>query len=146
MEMKVMDMKNSKTVLQVAGIIDFVFGIPGVLLGVLGIVGAVALTNVPDISEEAAGLGAAIMGGGSALIILASLLAVVEGIITFRAVKDPMKIMPVWVLAVISLGLSVVGISVSLFGGICGLSDVISLALNGFVFYAANSVKVTVGK
>ncbi len=146
MEIKAMEMKNSRTVLQVAGVIDFVFGIPGVLLGILGIAGAAAIANIPELSEEAAGVSAALMGGGSVLIILASMVAVIEGILTLRAVKDPTKIMPVWVLALIYLGFSVIGMVYALSMSSVGTTDVVRLALNAFVFYAANSMKVAVGK
>lgn len=141
-----MEMNNSKTVLKVAGIMDFVAGIPYLLLGALGIAGVKAVTQITETTSVLGNIGSALVTGGSAVVIIAGLICVIEGLLAFWAVKDPTKVMPVWYISAISLAMTAVGVVIAMVHGSADTGDMIGLALNGLVFYAANSMKVAVGK
>ena len=66
-----------------------------------------------------------------------------------RAAKDPTKIMPVWVLSIVSLVLNILALGSSIFGGVAPadlLRSVLALAVSGLMFWAANNIKTAVGK
>jgi hypothetical protein len=71
------------------------------------------------------------------------------GLLGLRASNDASKIMPVWVLSLISLVGQVVGFIMGIVQGTAMnglLSSLVSLALAGLMFWAANNVKAEAGK
>jgi hypothetical protein len=76
--------------------------------------------------------------------IFSGVLSIVEGILGIRAANDMNKIMPVWILSIISLIGSVVTIIFSITQGTFGSnvwSYLLSLAASGAMFWIANNIK-----
>ena len=139
-----MTMDSSKSILNVASIFGFIYGIPMMIIGILGLTGTSIASQVPEITSEladAAPAVAAVAVIASAACLISGLLTIVEGILTRRAAKDPAKVMPVWVLSLVLLVMHGIAVVQNAMAGTLGISTILSLALTGVVFYAANFMK-----
>ena len=139
-----MTMDSSRSILNVAAVIDFITGIPMMLIGILGLTGTSIASQVPEIANEladAAPAVAAVAVVASAVCLISGLLTVVEGILNRRAAKDPAKVMPVWVISLVLLVMHGITAVQNAMAGMLGISTILSLALTGVVFYAANYMK-----
>ena len=139
-----MTMESSKSILNVASILDFICGIPMMILGILGLTGTSVVSQIPEITSEladAAPAVAAVAVIASAACLISGLLTIVEGVLTRRAAKDPAKVMPVWVISLVLLVMHGITVVQNAMAGTLGISTILSLALTGIVFYAANFMK-----
>ena len=139
-----MTMDSSKSILNIASILDFISGIPMMIIGILGLTGTSIASQVPEITSEladAAPAVAAVAVIASAACLISGLLTIVEGILTRRAAKDPAKVMPVWVISLVLLVMHGITVVQNAMAGTLGISTILSVVLTGIVFYAANFMK-----
>ncbi|MDO4538590.1 MAG: hypothetical protein Q4B54_10550 [Coriobacteriales bacterium] len=155
-----MNRSGSQKFLLVVSIINIVFGALAVIMGLLAMTGGAVIgaVNTPEVTSafDEAGMAqstaAALVMGGSMLIIITSVIDIVIGILGVRAANDNQKIMPVWVLCLIDLVLTIIGVIVSLVqngslgSGSSMLSNILSIAMTVLMFYAANNIKREAGK
>ena len=139
-----MTMESSKKILNVASILDFISGVPMLIIGILGLTGTSLVSQMPEVTSEladAAPAVAAVAVIASVACLIGGLLTLVEGILTRRAAKDPAKVMPVWVISLVLLVMHGITVVQNAMAGTLGISTILSLALTGVVFYAANFMK-----
>ena len=142
--------------IKVLSILAIIFGILGILVGILAVAGGALIAGDPEasadiaqstgISPANAGLAASL---GGVVIIISAGLEVLMGILGLGAAKDNQKIMPVWVLALISLIMSVVSVITNVLGGVEAsqmFSLVTGLVIPALFFWFANTVKKEAGK
>lgn len=145
---------QSQTILFVVSIIDIVFGVIAIVAAFLSFVGVAAVGAATASNELAAsGVTAADAGVASAAIgilgiiaLLGGVLSVVEGVLGIRAANDNQKIMPVWILAIISLAMTIFSCISSIVQGSFSFSMIVSLALAGVMFWVANNIKQEAGR
>lgn len=83
------------------------------------------------------------------ILIVAAAVSILEGVLGIRAAKDASKIMPVWILAIIGLVGAVITIIVSIANGSFAanaVSNIITLVIDGLMFWIANNIKTEAGK
>ena len=137
-----MTMDNSRRVLNIAALFDFISGVLLTALGICGFALAFTALNTPDLAYKMSSFGgSSVIIGSCALLVLTGGLAIVEGFLALRAVKDPSRIMPVWVLSIVTLVLHVVSLIIDFAAGSFGLYNVFGVMIASMVFAAANSMK-----
>lgn len=148
---------SSQKGLRIISIIEIVFSIIVIIIGIVGLMGGAAIgaadpSSVADVTAQT-GLTQAEVGGiaagGSLIIILAGALSIVGSIFGLRASNDNQKIMPAWVLSIVSLAFACVNIVTTavqgqLAGNIGSLAA--SLGLSLCVFILCNNIKAEAGK
>lgn len=141
---------------KVLSILAIIFGILAILVGILAVAGGALIAGDPEasadiaqstgISPANAGLAASL---GGVVIMIAAGLEVLMGILGLGAAKDNQRIMPVWVLALISLIMSVVSVIMNVLNGVEAsqmFSLVTGLVISALFFWFANTVKKEAGK
>ena len=141
-----MSLDSSRRVLNTAAIFDLVSSIPLMLLGLFGFGLVRAAVKSPQIMEYLSSLGdSSFVAGGSAFLLLLGVLAVVESILAFRAVKDPTKIKPAWTLALITFVLDAGNVVFCTLTDSLSIHAVLGLMIGVLVFSAANTLKEDMG-
>ena len=152
-----MERSGSQKFLLVISIINIVFAVLGILGGILGIMGGALFgaANPQDVSSSLSGTGltqgeaSGVVVGLFLVVLLASVIELVVGILGERAANDNQKVMPVWVLAIIDVILYVIGLIAVIVNGTFssnGLSSILSLAFALLLFWVANNIKKQAGK
>ena len=147
---------GSQKVLFVLSIINIVIAVLGILAAYLTITRGAMLSGV-DLGDATAplknlginqGEGGAFVSIMGIVILLASVLELVTGVLGIRAANDSQKIMPVWVLAIIGIIISFVGaIIVVVSGELANNTSLIaSLIMGALMLWIANNIKVQAGK
>ena len=142
--------------IKVMSILAIVFGVFGILVGFVLITGGAMIAGDPAASariDQQTGLSAGsvtFVATMTGIIMLVSAgLEVVLGILGLGASRDNQKIMPVWVLALISLIAAVVGFIMNIING-AGMTNILPLLVNlvipALFFYFANTVKREAGR
>ena len=83
------------------------------------------------------------------ILIVAAAVSILEGVLGIRAANDASKIMPVWILAIIGLVGAVITIIASIANGSFAanaVSNIITLVIDGLMFWIANNIKTEAGK
>ncbi len=148
-----MNRSGSQKALLIIAIINIVFGaftlIAGLMTGALG-VGVGVLSSSDIASAGVTGNQQAAVTAGFSLLgivgILDGILTLVEGILGLRAANDNQKIMPVWILAIVSLVISALNLLTSLFSGKFSLSLLLSVVVAALMFWIANNIKQEAGR
>jgi len=152
-----MQRSGSQKVLLVLSILNIIGAVLALLGGLAMMMGG-ALIGAVDSSEAAAALaGSGVSQGelgvvaalGGFLVIFAGVIELVMGILGVRAANDNQKIMPVWVLSIISLILNAVGFIACIVNGSFGTQGatyIISLILAALMMWIANNIKQEAGK
>ena len=153
-----MERSGSQKFLLFISILDIIMGIliliGAIMLIVVG-VGAGAVSADPAVLQELEVTATDAAQAGAALDIvgiftlLSGALCLLQGILGVRAANDNQKVMPVWVLAIIGLIGSVIGLIVAITDGSLGAGDtsmVGSLAGSALMFWIANNIKKQAGK
>lgn len=140
-----MKMTFSRQFLDVAGILDFIVGILALILSIIVSGAGIVIINEPELAAEMPSA----FGSYTVLIIgvviaAVSLFAIFSGCLERAAAKDPSKIMPAWVLSILSVmvgtgsliydlvkNVSITDLSSTLFG----------LIFSILVLIAANNIK-----
>ena len=151
--MKLNDLQRMLKVLSILTIAGGVLSILGALVlaaGGAAIVNGAANAELAELTAETGVDQLTITGIAVVTSVIAAIAGAVDlvcGILGLRAAKDPSKIKPVWVLAIISLAFGVInaigtlgtGISASNIGAAIG-----SVVFAGLLFWVANSIKTQV--
>ncbi len=136
-----MSVESSKSVLKIVGIICIVLGVMGILGAILLLGGGGLAVAVSGGDEELAAGGAIALAGG-VVALLASIVRILEGFFSVKAAKDSSKIMPAWIFAVIGVVSHVISLLANLQSGFSGiLNSITGLAFSALVFIAANTIK-----
>ena len=148
-----MNRSGSQKVLLVISVINIVLGSLAMLLALMsGISGTIVSVATPETLMQ---IGAstsdqtAAANGFNAITFIAvvgGIIALVEGILGFRAAYDNQMIMPVWILAIAGIVFAVVSIIVSIVLGGFQVSSLFSLAGPCLMFWIANNIKRQAGK
>ena len=150
-----MQRSGSQKFLLVISIIDIVVGAFALIGAILLIMGGGMVAADPTVLADS-GLTAdeaGIASGAFSFLGLVSLftgaIGLLEGILGIRAANDNQKIMPVWVLSLIGLIGSVVGVVMSIANGSIGAQAVNLIAMlagSALMFWVANNIKRQAGK
>ncbi|MBE6473150.1 MAG: hypothetical protein E7Z99_06180 [Coriobacteriaceae bacterium] len=152
-----MQRSGSQKVLLVLSIIDIIGAALMLLAGLAVMLGGAAIGAVDPMEASAAlegtgvtqGQAGMLVGIGGFFIIIGGAVELIMGILGIRAANDNQKIMPVWVLAIISLIFSVIGLISAIAGGTFatqGASAIVSLIIAGLMMWIANNIKQEAGK
>ena len=152
-----MERSESQKIVRVLSIIDIVAAVLYMIMGIMVIAGGAlmlgASTGAAGAEVIAEGLTTADVGGMASFagigVFVAGAVELAVGLLGLRASNDASKIMPVWVLSLISLVGQVVGFIMGIVQGTAMnglLSSIVSLALAALMFWAANNVKAEAGK
>ena len=140
-----MEMTFSRQFRDVAGILDFIVGILALILSIIVSGAGIVIINEPELAAELPSA----FGSYTVLIIgiviaAVSLFAIFSGCLERAAAKDPSKIMPAWVLSILSV---VVGTGSLIYDLVKNVSITdLSSTLFGLIFsilvlIAANNIK-----
>ena len=147
-----MNRSGSQKVLLVVSIIEIVFGVLTFIVGLMATLAGGALNGaMGGTPEEVAAVGILSTATSvfAVVLIVGAVLSVLEGILGVRAANDASKIMPVWILAIIALVSAVISLIMTIANGsfaVNGLNNIITLVLDGLMFWVANNIKVEAGK
>ena len=148
-----MERSGSQKALLVISILIIIGGAIAILFAIMtgvagGMVGAASSAQLAEAGVDSSMQ--AVATGGLTIITIVSVvsgaISLIEGILGIRAANDNQKIMPVWVLAIIGLAFSVIGIIMSIVNGGFQASSLVGLALSGLMFWIANNIKTEAGK
>ena len=153
-----MQRSGSQKVLLVLSILNIIAAVIMLLGGALMMMGGALFGAVPasEAASALAGTGVtqgqagALAGIAGFVILFAGVIELILGILGVRAANDNQKIMPVWVLAIISLILNLGGLISTVangtFSGSTGASYIVSLILAILMMWIANNIKKEAGK
>lgn len=145
-----MEMTLSRKVLNIAGILDYIAGGFTFLLGaVIAGAGVLAMNNPEFAQDMPTDLGVfTVLIIGIALA-AGALLTMIYAHLERAAAKNPAKIMPVWVLSILSAALSVGSLISSLVQHVAFAdmrASLVSLAFSILMLIIANNIKKEAGK
>ena len=145
-----MEMTLSRKFLNVAGILEYIFGALSLILAVVIAGAGIYVIQKPNLAlalpRDFGDYTLLIVG---IALIASSVFSIVYGHLERAAAKDPAKIMPVWVLSLLSVVLDAVGIVLSLSQGaaITALAThFVGLAISILVLAAANNIRKETGR
>ncbi len=75
------------------------------------------------------------------VLIIACIFEIIVGILGLRAAKDASKVMPVFVLSIISLVIGVISLIMGITGGSFKASDLTSVVGSALMVFCANNVR-----
>ena len=140
-----MEMTFSRQFLDVAGILDFIVGILALILSIIVSGAGRVIINEPELAEELhSAFGSYTILILGIVIAAVSLFAIFSGCLERAAAKDPAKIMPAWVLSILSV---VVGTGSLIYDFVKNVSitdltsTLIGLIFSIMVLIAANNIK-----
>ena len=136
-------MSGSQKFINVIGILDIIFGALGLVLGIISLIGLGSASAAAAIAQ--AGLEVAVASsmlyGALIVLLISSLFDLILGILCVRAARDATKIGPVFVVAVIDMILTAVGIILGIVTKSFSWTSLFSLILPALVLYAANNIR-----
>jgi membrane associated rhomboid family serine protease len=150
LEDKKMEMTFSRKFLNIAGILDYIMGSLTLLLGILVTGAGIYVIKTPELLQEMPsyfGDYTVIIFG--AILAVSAILSLVYAHLERAAAKDPTKIMPVWVLSILSVAMSVGSIICNLVQHVAIAdmgSSLVGLAISILMLFVANNIKKEAGK
>ena len=138
-----MSLETSKKVLKVSGILGIIFGALSLIAGIMVFAtgGAIAANLDVTVNENAAAVAGISIAGGI-MMILAGIVALLEGVFSLRGAKNSSKIMPAWVFAILGIVSGAINLISNFGNGASAIaSSVVSLLISVLVFVAANTIK-----
>ena len=134
-----MTVKISKSILNVFGLIDIIYGVFEIIFSILAFADGGLLASGQVAAEEGVTGPMVILVG--VVFLLLGAFSLVEGILSRRAAKDPSKAKPAFVFAIISLVLAAVGLVNTLTGSGSPVSAIVSVVINVLLVVAANTLR-----
>ena len=133
---------GSQLYLKIISILNLIGGAFYILIGIIGFFGKGFVSN-EELIEKAGGDTSAPAAVNVFLIVLIviGLLSLIIGILGIRAANDPSKIGPVFTLAVVSLGISVINLFVGIFGGNFSIHSLIECIPPALMTWCTSNVK-----
>lgn len=152
-----MQRSASQKVLLVISIIDIIGAALMLLAGLAFMLGGAVIGAIDptEASEALSGTGVTqgqigiFVGVGGFVIIMAGVIELVLGILGVRAANDNQKIMPVWIVSIISLAFGIIGLIAIIAGGAFatqGVSGIVSLIISALMLWVANNIKKEAGR
>ena len=137
-----MSVQTSKSMLKVFGILDVIFGVLLVIFSALAFTGGGLMASgaVPMDQAEAGVSSTLVFVAGGAMLVLGGF-SLASGILSRRAAKDPSKAQPAFVFAIIGLVSAALNLILALTGGGSPISAIVSVAINGLLVVAANTLR-----
>ncbi len=141
-----MNLKTSKRVLKVTGVIMIIGAILNLLIGSLGLAGGIYAANAPVIqADETLALGTGVILIVSLATLICGIFYIIEGIVTAKAAKNSKFGTAAWVFAILGI-LATIGRVVTSFtnDGITGATvfvAVIAVGISLTILVAANTVR-----
>ena len=134
-------MSGSQKYIKIIGILNIIGGALFVLFGILGFLGK-GLVGNEALIEEAGDSSAPMIANIFLIFMIASgIFSLIIGILGVRAANDPSKIGPVFILAIISLAISVISLVGGIFGGNFSVYSLIECVPPALMTWCANNVK-----
>ena len=133
---------GSQKYIKIVSILNIIGGAFYILIAILGFLGK-GVVGDEALIKEAGGDSTAPAAVNVFLIVLIviGLLSLIIGILGIRAANDPSKIGPVFTLAVVSLGISVINLFVGIIGGNFSVHSLIECIPPALMTWCANNVK-----
>ena len=142
-------MTGSQKVIKVVSILVIIVAILSILLGLAscvgGFAGVAASSGVSESEQETLALGAGVLfflGGGA---IISGVIDLIVGLLGLRGAKNPDKIMPFFVIAIIGVVFAVLNLAGCFTSGQLDgtsiVSAIVQLALMALCVYLANNVR-----
>ena len=144
-----MERSGSQKVLRVLSIL-IIIGAVITLVGAIVLIaggGFYAASGEAIEGYTAAEAGTLTIAGGASLLV-SGVVDLIEGIFGLRAAKDEQKIMPLWILAAVGLGLAALSLVLGFVNGMDSsrlASDITSVVSSGLMFWIANNIKTQAG-
>ncbi len=123
-------MSGSQKAIKVLSIISIVFGVIGIVFGLLAFAGAGVIGNQMVTYQGVSYSAGALSIAGGFMLLIDGILDIVVGWLGLRGAKDPAKIGPFYVLCWIEVILVVVGFACMLFNGAAIGNAIVSLVGN----------------
>ena len=141
METKEIITSNSQKYIFVISILNIIGGVFYLIIGVLGFMGKSIAGNEALIQQAGEESAPALVTAFIIMIILSGAFSLLLGFLGIRAAKDASKIGPVYILAMLSLIISVVNLFVGIFGGNFLIQSLIEIVPPALMFWCAGNVK-----
>ena len=137
-----MSVETSKSLLKVFGILDIIFGVLLLVFSAMTLAGGGLMASgvVPMDQAEAGMSSVLVLVAGGAMLVLGGF-SLASGILSRRAANDPSKAQPALVFAIIGLVLAALNLTLALTGGGSPVSAIVSVAINGLLVTAANTLR-----
>ena len=137
-----MSVETSKSMLKVFGIVDIIFGVLLLIFSAMALAGGGLMASgvVPADQAEAGVSSTLVLVAGGAMLVLGGF-SLASGIASRRAAKDPSKAQPAFVFAIIGLVSAALNLILALTGGGSPISAIVSVAINGLLVMAANTLR-----
>lgn len=144
-----MERSGSQKVLRVLSILIIIGAVITLVGAIVLIAGGCFYAASGEAIEgyTAAEAGTLTIAGGAALLVT-GVVDLIEGIFGLRAAKDEQKIMPLWILAAVGLGLAALSLVLGFVNGMDSsrlTSDITSIVSSGLMFWIANNIKTQAG-
>ena len=143
--------KNAKSTLKILGILSIILGILGIIIGAMALLGggllfgdAATSGSLNSVDAETATMVTGLVLVGSALILVSGIFTLLLGIFSVRASNDFSKVGPAYVLALIDLVLSIVGLAMTFMNGInvsSILECIVGIVFAACIFWAAKTIR-----
>ena len=134
-------MSNSQKYIFVISILNIIGGVFYLIIGVLGFMGKSIAGNEALIQQAGEESVPALVTAFIIMMILSGAFSLLLGFLGIRAAKDASKIGPVYILALLSLIISVVNLFVGIFGGNFSIQSLIEIVPPALMFWCAGNVK-----
>ena len=151
-----MERSGSQKALKVISIIDIVFGVLGLLAGIMAAIATGVIDSASPSELAEMGMTADSQGTATALIsvlaissIFSAIVAIIQGVLGIRASNNNQKILPVWILSIVGLVNQVANLISYAVRGTLGqnlASGLLALALSALTFWIANNIKKEAGR
>ena len=141
METKEIITSNSQKYIFVISILNIIGGVFYLIIGVLGFMGKSIAGNEALIQQAGEESTPALVTAFIIMMILSGAFSLLLGFLGIRAAKDASKIGPVYILAMLSLIISVVNLFVGIFGGNFSIQSLIEIVPPALMFWCAGNVK-----
>ena len=132
---------GSQKYIKIVGILNIIGGAFYILIAILGFLGKGVVGDEALIKEAGDSNAPAAVNVFLIVMIIIGLFSLIVGILGIRAANDPSKSGPLFKLAVISLGISVINLFVGIFGGNFSIHSLIECVPPALMTWCSNNLK-----
>ena len=132
---------GSQKYIKIVGILNIIGGAFYILIAILGFLGKGIVGDEALIKEAGDSNAPAAVNVFLIVMIIIGLFSLIVGILGIRAANDPAKVGPLFKLAVISLGISVINLFVGIFGGNFSIHSLIECVPPALMTWCSNNLK-----
>ena len=132
---------GSQKYIKIVSILNIIGGAFYILIAILGFLGKGIVGDEALIKEAGDSNAPAAVNVFLIVMIIIGLISLIIGILGIRAANDPAKAGPLFKLAVISLGISVINLFVGIFGGNFSVHSLIECVPPALMTWCSNNLK-----